>query len=255
MVHEWYKMNSFDFDRGKLEKGIVILSVGSCEQHSRHLPVGTDGWIGYRLCFDASTLCVIDAYLLPPQVFGYSPHHRAFMGYVTLSQETMFRYYLEVCECVFEQGVKKMLIVNSHGGNQSCLQTVVNELGAKYGYNCLLVRYWDLIVDEVEKTRRSGNGGMGHAGEFETSVMEYLYPDLVKAEGIADYPPAEGNEYHGPDMFAKNKVYQYKPFDEYSKDGNVGQPQFASSEEGKTLYEAAVGELAKLIDFYAANDF
>ena len=252
MILKWYETAAPDFD---LSGAVGVLSVGSCEQHSDYLPVGTDGLIGWRLIEAAAERAKSRAFVLPPQFIGYSPHHRAFKGYITLSQDTMFHYLLEVCKCAFDNGLEKLLIVNSHGGNQSCLQTVVNELGAQYGYRPLLVRYWDLIGDLVAKTRESEAGGMGHAGEFETSLIEYLYPDLVHADRFGERAPAVGNRYHGPDMFAKNTVYQFKPFDEYDKRGNIGQPQYGTAEKGKIYFDAAAKAIADLIDFYQHTTF
>lgn len=250
MLIEWYHTGSWDFH---FEDVIGVLNVASCEQHSRYLPVGTDGLIGYALTREAAKLCKSKALLFPQQTVGYSPHHRAFKGYLTISQDTMFRYYYEICKSAFDQGLGRLIIVNSHGGNQSCMQTVVNELGACGGYSCILVRYWDLIAETIAETRNSGPGGMGHAGEFEASLMMYLYPEMVNTKHIMDCPPAEGDRYHSPDMFAHNRVYQYKPFDAYSSEGNVGQPQFASREKGEAFFLQGVKALGELIDFYSEN--
>ncbi len=252
MKAEWYLTAAPDFS---WEGAVGILPVASCEQHARHLPVGTDGLIGWRLAQAAAARASAAAVILPLQQIGYSPHHRAFAGYLTLSQDVMRRYLTEICLCAFQNGLERLLILNSHGGNQSCLQTVVNELGAVYGKKAIVARYWDLIAGVVRENRSSGPGGMGHAGEFETSLMEYLYPELVRRDRIEDMPPAEGTPYHNPDMFAGNRIYQYKPFDEYSEQGNVGQPQFASAEKGKLFFQSAAAELAKLIDYFAKHSF
>ena len=252
MLLYWYETTAADF---AFADAVGVLSIGSCEQDGDYLPVGTDGLIGWRLVQAAAERAESPVLLLPPQQVGYSPHHRAFPGCLTLSQETMFRYLLELCQCAFDNGLTRLLLVNSHGGNQSCLQTVVNELGARYDYRPLLVRYWDLIADTAAERRSSGSGGMGHAGEFETSVMQYLYPELVRPERFGQRPAAAGNRYHSPDLFARNAVYQYKPFQEYDRRGNVGQPQLASAEKGEAFFLAAADQLAKLIDFYRHNRF
>ena len=153
MLMEWYKTCAPDF---LFEDTVGLLSVGSCEQHSDYLPAGTDGYIGYSIAKAAAKTCRARTLLLPPQTVGYSPHHREFKGYLTLSQKTMFRYYLEICRSAFEQGLEKLLILNSHGGNQSCLQTVVNELGAKYNYRCIVTGIWLRIW--FQKSEALGKG-------------------------------------------------------------------------------------------------
>lgn len=248
MLIRWYDTISSDFP--KLGKPLGLLCVGSCEQHSEYLPVGTDGLLGERICELAAEKAKSTVLMLPVQRIGYSPHHRAFPGYITLSQDTMFHYLVEVLRSVYESGLEKILIVNAHGGNQSCLQTVVNEMGATYGKHALLVRYWDLIADEVKRIRESPEGGMGHAGEFEASLMMHHFPKLADPGRFGERQPAKGNRYHSPDLFARNAVYQFKNFDEYSETGNVGQPQFASEAKGKMFSEAAAAALADLIDFY-----
>jgi creatinine amidohydrolase len=253
MLRLWYETISEDFD---FERAVGVMCVASCEQHSSYLPVGVDGFIGETLCVEAARVAKSDVFLLPTQKIGFSPHHRAFKGYITLSQETMFRYMTEICLCVFENGLNKLLLVNSHGGNQSCLQTVVNELGSVYKKRVVLVRYWDLISDFVANSRKSANGGMGHAGELETSLMIYMFPELVDRSRIFETPPTtSGNRYHMPDMFAKNSIYLYKDFSEYSDRGNIGQAHYADPKFGRLIAEQAISALAELIDYYAVNEF
>lgn len=252
MLSLWNEIVAEDFDA---KDAVAVLCVGSCEQHGLHLPLGTDAMLAEAVAKDAARLANAKMVLLPVQKIGYSPHHRGFNGCVTLSQDAMFHYILEICLCIYANGFRKLMIVNGHGGNQSCLQTVVNELGARGYRQALLVRYWDLIADQINDLRTSQSGGMGHAGEFETSMMLHYYPELVKVERIKDYPPAQGNRYHGPDLFAKNCIYQYKCFDEYSKDGNVGQPKLASAEKGAEFAHLAAQALADLADDFLANTF
>lgn len=250
MLIDWNSTIAPDFVP---KSAVAAICVGSCEQHSDYLPVGTDGMIGQSVLFGGAQKAEATVYALPTQTFGYSPHHRHFKGVITLSQQTMFCYLMDVFKSVFDQGFEKCLIVNSHGGNQSCLQTVVNELGAQYERRALLVRYWDLIAEEIESIRESEPGGMGHAGEFETSLMLHYHKDRVDETRIFEAQPAQGNLFMHPDMFARNSVYQYKPFEEYSKKGNVGQPQYGSAQKGKTIADLLEKRLAELIDWYATN--
>lgn len=246
MLIHWDKTIAWDIDA---ENSLGVLVVGSTEQHSKYLPVGTDSLLGEKLTEQAAQKANARILMLPVQRIGFSPHHRAFPGVLTIKNNVMVDYLTEICLSAFESGIRRLLIVNSHGGNQTALQVVVNRLGSEYGREAVLVRYWDLISDKIGGIRKSAPGGMGHAGEFETSLMLHYYPELVDNSRVAQYPVAQGDEWHHPDMFAKNKVYRYIPFDIYSDDGNIGQPHLALAEEGKAIADAVTAELAILMEY------
>lgn len=244
----WEKCNAWP---AQTSQCLGVLIVGSTEQHSKHLPLGTDSLLGEKLGEEAAVKAAARILMLPPQHVGFSPHHRAFPGVLTLHNNIMVDYLTDLLKSAFDSGLRKCLIINAHGGNQTALQAVVNRLGAEFGHEAYVVRYWDLIADAIADIRKSPFGGMGHAGELETSLMLHYYPELVLTDRIGEYPPAEGDEWHHPDMFAKNKIYRYVPFDVYSKDGNVGQPQFGSAEEGALLASLITDRLAALMDHLA----
>lgn len=246
MLIRWDRCCAWDLDA---EHALGVLCVGSTEQHSDYLPLGTDSLLGEALCAEAAQKAAARILMLPTQRIGFSPHHRAFPGVLTLKNDVMTAYMMDVCESAFACGIKRLLLVNAHGGNQTALQAAVNRLGAELGREAVLVRYWDLVAQDAAAIRKSKPGGMGHAGEFETSLMLHYYPELVLKERIDERPVAQGDAWHHPDMFAKNKVYRYVPFDRYSAKGNIGQAHLASEEEGQILACRITEELAKLMDF------
>jgi creatinine amidohydrolase len=246
MLIRWDKTVASDLDS---EHSLGVLVVGSIEQHSNYLPLGTDSLLGERLACEAAEQADARILLLPVQRVGFSPHHSAFPGLLTLRHNVMTDYLTDLCESAFRTGLPRLLIINSHGGNQSALQGVVNRLGAEFGREAILVRYWDLISDIVPSIRKSEPGGMGHAGEFETSLMLHFYPELVDSSRIDVRPVAKGDSWHHPDMFAKNKIFRYIPFNTYSELGNIGQAYLASREEGAQLAKYITLELAKLMEY------
>jgi len=252
MLIKWEEITAFDID---LSISLALLCVGSTEQHSDYLPLGTDSILGESLGEMAARKANCKVVMLPAQHIGFSPHHRAFPGALTITQPAMYAYLFEICRCVYANGGEKLMILNSHGGNQTCLQSVVNEIGATLGKQAVLVRYWDLIAGVIGAIRESGPGGMGHAGELETSLMLHFRPDLVHTDRIDDRPLATGSEWHHPDMFAANKVYIYKPFNEYSPKGNIGQPILGSPEKGGKIASLVANELARLMDHTFENGF
>jgi creatinine amidohydrolase len=116
-----------------------------------------------------------------------------------------------------------------------------------------LIKYWDLIDDRIAQVRETTMGGMGHAGEFETSMMMYLHPELVNRKAIAECPPAKGDPYYQADLIGKKRYGKFISFDKYDKNGNLGQAQFANAEKGKVFFEAAANAVARFFDFWCSN--
>lgn len=246
MLIHWENTIAWDLDAGH---ALGVLSVGSTEQHSNYLPVGTDSIIGQQIVAEAAEKSNARVLMLPAQHIGFSPHHGAFPGVLTLRNNIMVDYITEVCESAFRAGLPRLLIVNSHGGNKTALQAVVNRLGSEFGRAVTLVHYTDLISDRIDTIRKSEPGGMGHACEFETSLMLHFAPELVDTERIDFRPPAQGDAWHHPDLFARNKVYRFIPFETYSEYGNIGQAYLASKEEGAQLASLITDKLAELMEY------
>lgn len=231
---------------------VAILPVGSCEQHGQHLPLGTDSFLCTSVVIQAAKLAEAEVALLPPIAYGYSPHHMDFPGTVTLSQDTLGSLIRDICGSLFRHGLSKVIIVNGHGGNSPALQGAVNQVGEEYAMDLLLLRYMDMVAPRIHDIRESVLGGMGHACEFETSLMQYLLPHLVESESIKGRV-IKGIPIYSPDLFASNLVYMYRNFSEYSKIGVIGDPNLASKEKGKLLFDEITQELAKIIDYVAEH--
>lgn len=250
MWKNWKELNKNEFtDPG--EGALAALLVASCEQHANHLPMGTDVLLGTEILKHSAGRARRPVYLLPPLTYGFSAHHMDFPGSITLRQETLIHVIEEVISGVVHAGFRNVLLFVSHGGNTPAVHVALNELGIKYR-DCLMsmIKYWDFLSGEIESIREDGMGSMGHAGEFETSLMMYLYPEYVggNREG---YKTAKGNEWNHPDMFAQNRAAVYRPFKEISEDGNVGVCTSASSQKGKRLYRLATEEIGRFMDgFY-----
>ena len=254
MLIKWYELTKDEFAQYK-ENTVVAVNFASTEQHATHLPVGTDGFLGESVLLEGARRANTNVLVLPNVYYGYSPHHRFAPGYLTIGQTTLIAYARNICACVAEQGFRKMVIVNSHGGNQSYLACTVNEIGEQYEHVLQLaeLNYWDLIAETILKYCDSGPGGMGHACEFETSLMMHLHPELVHAEKIYACDPPAGDEWYQRGLFSKKKYFKFESFNKYNENGNIGQPQFATAEKGRLFFEAAVGKLAEFFDHFAEN--
>lgn len=251
MLIHWNELTQLEFD-AYLSQAAVVVNFASTEQHSYHLPVGTDAFLGASVTERAAELCETPVLLLPQVCYGYSPHHRFAPGFVTIPQRLLVEYACNICESVRDNGFRRMFLVNSHGGNQVYLSAVINEMGEKYGTDFALKElcYWDVAGSRISAIRESKLGGMGHAGEFETSIMMYLHPELVHADQIRECAPVPGDPWFQRDLLGYKKYQKYANFNEFNPEGHVGQPHMANAEKGKLLFEAVTEELSKFFDYF-----
>ena len=178
---------------------VVVLPVGSIEQHGNHIPVGCDANSAEAVALraaaglEASERPVL---VLPTLWYGYSPHHMAFAGTVTLRSETFLSVVQDVVDSVLAQGVRRAVILNGHGGNVSSLDVVASRLGhAWHGKaRIVAVTYFHLAAARQDEFRESEMGGMGHACEFETSLQLAIHPELVDMKAAATCYPRPPSE-------------------------------------------------------------
>jgi creatinine amidohydrolase len=177
---QWADLSTADFRALDAERAIAVLPIAAVEQHGPHLPVGVDALI-MRGCLERVLARLPDdllALILPIQSVGVSLEHSAFPGTLSLSHQTAARALLEIAEGVARAGLRKIVLLNSHGGNSAVIADAALELRARFSMlavNCSWSRfgYPDGLFSETEL--RHGI----HAGEVETSLMLAFHPDLV----------------------------------------------------------------------------
>jgi creatinine amidohydrolase len=186
--------------------------------------------------------------LTPPIWMGYSPHHLPFGGTITIGLETMLSLVEDVASSALENGFDAVLFVNGHGGNKSIVSDLVSEIGLEHPtVDIHGVTYFTLAGSFIDDVRESDPGGMGHGGEFETSLMLYLRPELVHSDAM-EGTTRESKYTHGSgDMFDGGNQSSYSPFSEYSESGAIGDPTLATAENGEEIYERLGDEMATLI--------
>ena len=122
-------LSTEDFATRDMSRAIAVLPVAAIEQHGPHLPVGVDTLIAQGYLYRVRTLVPddLDLLFLPVQSIGKSNEHIAFPGTLTLSAETAIAAWREIGESVFRSGCRKLMIVNSHGGNIPVIDIVARE--------------------------------------------------------------------------------------------------------------------------------
>lgn len=217
---------------------VVLLPVGSTEQHGRHLPLGTDHVTAERLAHLAEA--EHELIVAPTLPYGVSPHHRQFSGTCSVESGLFRDFVLGIVRSLGSHGASRVVIVNGHGGNTAAISEVAQRVRTE-GMACAIFEWWrgidDAFIREVLGERAASI--TGHACAVETSVGLHLFPEWVKHEAAVDVPV----EWSPP--VGGGQVY----FDtiDFSPHGNIGYPSLGKREAGAALIRRAVANLVELV--------
>jgi creatinine amidohydrolase len=234
---------------GALDRGrtVVVVPTAAIEQHGPHLPLDTDTFLCTSVAH-AGAARAGDALVTPAICFGSSEHHMAFPGTVTLRQQTFRETVADVCRSLARHGFTRFVVLNGHGGNTALVGATVQELGFEAPLHVVGVDYWNLAREAIAEVRESPTGGMGHACEFETSLMLHLRPESVRRELIVReiVQPRYAEERF--DLLERGAVSAHWKTHELSRSGVMGAPDLATEEKGRRMFEACADGLAALIE-------
>lgn len=228
---------------------VVVATFGAMEQHGMHLPLETDALIGQEIARRLDKACDQRLLILPTQWLGLSLHHMSFSGTLTTSVETYLAMAFEILGSIARAGFRKILVINSHGGNVSALDLVLTKCRECYPRTRIVgVTYWNAAAGELSAIRESPLGGMGHACELETSLVLAIKPELVHSQRITADGRQAVSEFAGKDMLKGGSITVSRHFSEISQYGVVGDPRTASAEKGEQFLSAIVHRLAILVN-------
>ncbi|MFQ5966777.1 MAG: creatininase family protein [Acidimicrobiia bacterium] len=212
-----------------------LVPVGSCEQHGPHLALDTDLAIADALSRRLANDLGDSAILYPPVAYGLSEHHMGFPGTVTLRPETFIGVFMDLVDSAARWGLRRLLIVNGHGGNIDALRLVSRIARRDRRVLVASVMWAQLAAEEI--AARAQSPQYGHACEIETSVALVLAPDRVFSERIAAPKGRRSADPLTDPPWAQ--VDQAVAFDEWTEDGALGDPTLAKPELGAEIVEAA----------------
>lgn len=187
----WIELTTSDLAQADMRAQIAVLPVAAIEQHGPHLPLGTDAYImeGYLARVHERLPADLPALFLPMQTIGVSLEHSEFPGTLHHAATTIMTAWSDLLAAVAATGVRKLVIVNSHGGNSSVVEILSREVRARHGVFVGLASwqrfgYPDGLFDDDERLH-----GI-HGGEIETSLMLCFRPDLVRRTKARNFVPA-----------------------------------------------------------------
>lgn len=223
---------------------VALLPTGSVEQHGPALPLSTDFTAAEAVARGADG----DAVVLPTVPVGVSSHHRQFDGTLWTEPETFEHYVADIVASVASHGVRKVVVVNGHGGNSAALQRAARRLRED---EVAFVAPWNWFDALEGLDEELFDSGIGHADAIETSMMLHLAEDLVREDALAA-AEAGASDGWGTDVHGAAVGFDTADF---SESGAVGTPTAGSTEAGQALYRQATQELSALIDWLAAQPF
>lgn len=229
-------------DRAR-SSGLVLLPVGSIEQHAPHLPTGVHALLAAEAANRiAARLTQRSPVVVAPTLWwGPAEHHLRFGGTLTFSLPTYYSALRDICRSIMRAGFTRIAIIAGHGATVSALDAIVDELTAELPGAIVVATYLTATADEVGEIL-GDRGGVPHACQGETSMMLVAHPDLVHTDHLRDA--------HGPEYGLRSDnvpVYHRHSHEEITESGMGAEPPPATAEEGERLLTVCAHRLADLL--------
>jgi creatinine amidohydrolase len=244
----WQEMRAPDFS-GDSSRWIAVLPIAAVEQHGPHLPVGVDmllaeGYVAETIRRLPSDL---PATFLPVQAVGKSNEHIASPGTLTLGWKTATESWIEIGDSIARAGLRKLVIVTSHGGNVPIMDIVALELRLRHRMLCVATGWSRLGKAEGVFPPEEAVHGI-HGGDVETSMMLALHPELVDMNAAADFGSRQHEmiatmaqlRVHGPVQFGWTAG-------DLNPAGAVGNAGAATAEKGRAQIAYAASAFCDLL--------
>jgi len=235
-----------------LAKKVILLPVGSTEQHGPHLPLDSDVVMPTSVCMEAGRRQPDDILVMPSIPYGYNEHALDFPGTTHVHYDHFIEYCLDVVKSVAHAGFGRIVIVNGHGSNEHLCEFIARRATLETEALIASTTWTNLAVEAFERVRESGHGGAAHACELETSTYLYLDPSKVRMDKAVDHyggaAGVESSRFTAVDIskgWGPVKLVQWTSSS--TPNGVSGAATLATREKGEAVFEAAVGNLLAFV--------
>jgi len=237
---------------------LLILPIGTIEEHGRHLPVSTDSVIVSEIAKGAAERLKgkIPILVLPTLWTGYSAKEMTrWPGTIRVNPLVLIQLIHDLLASLIEMGFKKIIILDGHGHHRGIIEVALRQIGDEYGIYPASVSPAGLSASLYSKIRKSQIGGSIHGGEWETSLMLYFNQPVNKDEFTNEDIMRYHSEFVLGDNFVSGKGVFWSTWGiQKSKTGIYGDPTCASEETGKLIYEEIIEKLCSFIEEFYAKD-
>lgn len=231
---------------------VVVLPFGTVEDHGPHLPLNTDNVILEALCLEAARRAPGEMLVMPLISYGLDEHHMDFPGTVSVAMDTLLAYVADVAASAARHGFTHVLVANGHGSNSPIADLAARRVVLETGIICGAMSpnaAIDVTLAEptLSRLRRSGPGGIAHAGEYETAMMLYLRPDLVQKDRAVRETGQLKLSFFNWDHGEPSALAWQDWWSRMSESGVCGDPTVATAEFGRALFETTVENLVRFV--------
>lgn len=231
---------------------VVLLPVGSTEQHGHHLPLDVDNFLARSVCIATARLIPREILVMPTIPYGYNEHAQDFPGTIHVTYHHFIEYCLDVCKSVAYSGFSRVILVDGHGSNEHLCEFIARRATLETEALFASTMWTNLAVTAFEAVRESGPGGAAHACELETSAYLHLEPSRVRMDLAQDHyggaAGTEGSKFMQVDLtkgLGAVKIVRWTSA--ATPTGVSGAPTLATADKGRQIVEGAALNLAAFV--------
>lgn len=238
---KYHEMTSARIAEADRDQTLLILPIAAVEQHGPHLPTGTDTIICDAIANAVEARAPQSVMLLPALWLGASAHHLRFGATLDADLDIYIKLLREIARQPLLDGFSRLMLLNGHGGNIDPLRVALRQLQTDFPDALLTgAPYWSLAENDIAGAMDGADKSVGHACEFETSMIMHLRPELVDSDKI------ENQSGWLPDLV--DGLFVCRDMKQRTKAGATGRPDLASPEKGAALFDAIVNRVVAVAE-------
>ncbi|MFA9480031.1 creatininase family protein [Phycisphaerales bacterium AB-hyl4] len=229
----------------------VVIPLGACEQHGRHLPVFVDTIQVTAIAEQVERRLAEQVIVTPTFWLGSSHHHLDFPGTVSVRPTLYTQVIQDVARSILRAGFRRLFFLNGHGGNEvpgaQALADLVATDDLADAAHLTFASWWQVGGQSLKADRHDmASPQITHACEYETSMMLFLRPDLVQQQLAQDVELVLDKQW-----CVTGGVKVFRRFHRLTDTGNMGSPSTASSEKGQSICNAVVDDIVAFLESFA----
>jgi creatinine amidohydrolase len=227
---------------------LVVLPWGATEAHNLHMPFSTDNVMVDKIAAEAAQIAWdkgAKLMVLPAIPFGVNTGQMDIRLNINMNPSTQFAILSDVADVLNRHGIYKFLILNGHGGND--FRQMIRELGLRYPKMFICTLNWYKSFDNSEFFEHSG----GHADEMETSMMQYIAPELMLP--LSEAGRGDGKKFRIK-AFNEGWAWAERKWTQVSSDTGIGNPYMATPEKGARCFSAVIEKIGGMMFDLSKSD-